>query len=94
MDVKFVAMSNAHTVAIAKNGLTYAWGHAGSGRLGIVPKKGGSNPTQLDHVPLPTVIETLRGYAIQNVACGANHTLFVTDNGLLFATGCNFFGQV
>ncbi len=96
VDIKFVAMGESHTAAISKNGHVYTWGHSGSGRLGTVtrPVPGMTDLALSDHVVLPSVVETLRGYVIVSISCGAHHTLFVADDGNLWASGCNMAGQL
>lgn len=82
----------SHTVAVSKTGECYAWGNAHSGRLGVVPKAFNGH---FDHVLVPQCVESLRGLvSIDMVACGAAHTLFLSQDGRLFATGCNVSGQV
>lgn len=101
VDLKFVDCGDSHTVTVSKSGECYAWGNSNSGRLGVVVS-GSDGATESDvqrgsamqHVLLPQVIVGLTGIPIQTVACGAAHTLFVTEDNLLFATGCNISGQV
>lgn len=90
--MKFVACGFSHTVAVSKTGECYAWGNAHSGRLGIVPSTFSGH---FDHVLVPHCVEALRGLVtVDSVACGASHTLFLTQDGRLFATGSNVSGQV
>mmetsp|Transcript_3200 Transcript_3200/g.4964 ORF Transcript_3200/g.4964 Transcript_3200/m.4964 type:complete len:670 (-) Transcript_3200:109-2118(-) len=92
VDVKVVRCGESHTVAVSKTGECYAWGNANSGRLGIAPKNFNGI---FDHVLLPQCVESLRGVvSVDTVACGAAHTLFVTRDARLFATGCNASGQL
>lgn len=93
VDVKFVSCGECHTVAISKTGVCYAWGNANSGRLGVLTS-GNNNQLMLQHALIPQEIDTLKSIVIDYVACGAAHTLFVAENGWLYATGCNMYGQV
>jgi alpha-tubulin suppressor-like RCC1 family protein len=91
VDVKYVDCGEDYTVVISKTGVCYSWGNSNNGRLGLAPPSG---QQLLTHVLIPQEIESLRKYIIDSVSCGANHSLFVTGNGQLFATGCNIYGQV
>ena len=97
--LKFVDCGDCHTVAVSKTGECYSWGNSNSGRLGVIV--GASNSAEdvnsgaaMAHVLLPQVIVGMRGIPIQTVACGNAHTLFVTDDQRLYATGSNISGQV
>lgn len=41
----------------------------------------------------PTAVPGLEGFDIIDAACGRNHTLFLTDTGLVYACGDNKSGQ-
>src|SRR5690554_2940556 len=66
----------------------FSWGHSGNGRLGL------HSSNLNDHVLVPTLISSLATQRIIAAACGAMHTLFLTDQGELFACGNNMFGQL
>lgn len=66
----------------------YSWGHSGNGRLGL------NLPNINDHVLIPTHIQSLHTHRIIAAACGAMHTLFLSENGELFSCGNNMFGQL
>jgi alpha-tubulin suppressor-like RCC1 family protein len=99
VDLKFVECGDSHTVTVSKSGECYAWGNSDSGRLGVVV--GGSEAVSdvehgaaMRHILLPQLIGGLNGIPIHSVACGSAHTLFVTEDQRLYATGCNICGQV
>lgn len=108
VDLKFVECGDSHTVAVSKSGECYAWGNSNSGRLGVSGVGAGSGASGdgkdgaaeaergagMKHVLVPQVIVALKGIPIATVACGAAHTLFVTEDMRLYATGCNISGQV
>ncbi|CAE8602220.1 unnamed protein product, partial [Polarella glacialis] len=80
-----VAAGACHSIAWDRTGVAFAWGHGGSGRLGV----GGSN-----HRSCPERVEALPE-SVCTVACGANFSLFVTDRGQrLWACGGNRYGQL
>lgn len=100
VDLKYVECGDSHTVTVGKSGECYAWGNSNSGRLGVIAA-GGTTTVQdvqegagMRHILLPQIIEGLGGIPIQTVACGSAHTLFVTEDQRLYATGCNICGQV
>ncbi|XP_031491759.1 ultraviolet-B receptor UVR8 isoform X2 [Nymphaea colorata] len=61
------------------------WGNGDFGRLGL-----GDFSSQWK----PTVCERLKGENLSAVSCGGAHTLFLTEDGRVFATGMNDFGQL
>lgn len=81
-----VAAGACHSVAWDHAGSAFAWGHGGSGRLGV-----GSS----QHRRKPTRLEAIRDHVVCGVSCGANFTLFVTESGRgLWACGANQYGQL
>jgi len=79
--VEFVATGvSHHTVAITAGGRLYTWGHGGSGQLGH-----GDTDFRL----VPTLVEAgeFVGLRVTMAACGALHTLIVTQDGSLWACG-------
>lgn len=100
VDLKFVECGDSHTVTVGKSGECYAWGNSNSGRLGVVVPGGAGTVQDVEagasmrHILLPQIIVGLNGIPIQTVACGSAHTLFVTEDHRLYATGCNICGQV
>lgn len=87
-DIVFVGCGESHTVAVTRDGKAYSWGHSGNGRLGL------SLTNLNDHVLVPTLVASLGVARIIAVACGAMHTLFLSDQGELYACGNNMFGQL
>jgi alpha-tubulin suppressor-like RCC1 family protein len=75
-------------LALDPHNRAYSWGHSGNGRLGL------TLPNINDHVLVPTLISSLNTQRIIAAACGAMHTLFLSENGELFACGNNMFGQL
>lgn len=69
-----------HSIALAEDGTVYAFGRADSGQLGL--------PIDIDAERLvrsPTLIQGLEN--IKSVACGSNHTFFITKTGTVYACG-------
>ena len=73
----FVSAGNQHTMGIRADGTLWAWGHAGSGRLGngeITPHMG--SPIQIDG-------------EWESVAAGGTHTVGIRADGTLWSWGMN-----
>ena len=63
----------------------YAWGRGRWGRLGVND----------DHdSPFPRVIDTLRGFTVQQMGAGYQHTLALTQRGDVYVWGRNWNGQL
>ena len=63
----------------------YCWGYNGNGQLGL-----GHNVNQLN----PCRIGGLQGVVITKLECGFNHSLALSDLGVLYAWGANNHGQL
>jgi len=74
-----------HQFAITDEGKVYAWGRNEKGQLGL---------NDLRDRKCPTLIESLSEHRVTAAAVGRNHSLFLTDQGKVFACGDNKAGQV
>jgi len=74
----------AHSVIVTEDGKAMTFGRNQCGQLGI------DNTNTADK---PTPVVGLEEYNIISAACGRNHTLFLTDCGVVFACGDNKSGQ-
>ncbi|KAF9800540.1 hypothetical protein SFRURICE_005216, partial [Spodoptera frugiperda] len=81
--IKSACCGAAHTFLLSMDeSKILAFGSNEKGQLGL--------PKEVEHVTEPTEIDMEKmfdGYQLKLVACGAMHTAFVTDNGLLYACG-------
>ena len=66
--------------------MVYTWGEGLYGQLG--------HGIEVDHLMEPTVLSKLIGKEIVNVFCGMNHTMFLSSNGLVYACGNGYYGQL
>eukprot|EP00300_Choanocystis_sp_HF-7_P020992 c20714_g1_i1.p1 GENE.c20714_g1_i1~~c20714_g1_i1.p1 ORF type:complete len:955 (-),score=218.13 c20714_g1_i1:73-2688(-) len=82
--VKVVA-AEVHSVCITKHGQVYTWGDSAAGQLG----HGDS-----EICVRPKVVAELFGKTIVDIAAGDLHTLFVTDEGEVFACGSGLGGRL
>eukprot|EP00873_Tetraselmis_striata_P034317 jgi/Tetstr1/454581/TSEL_041476.t1 len=74
-----------HSVAWTSAGAVWAWGDNSFGQLGIDDRKPSKKPVQ---VAVPA------GLKVAHVACGAHHSLLLTDGGELYAWGHNRAAQL
>ncbi|KAM7209108.1 regulator of chromosome condensation/beta-lactamase-inhibitor protein II [Naviculisporaceae sp. PSN 640] len=102
--VKVIAGGTNHSAAITRNGECYLWGRMDGGQLGIdfteaqladpdLIKRG-----ELRNEPRiclqPTLIKVPGLERVASVACGIDHTIFVTEDGKAFSTGFGSGGQL
>ncbi|CAL5204404.1 unnamed protein product [Lathyrus oleraceus] len=71
----------------AESGKRFAalWGNGDYGRLGL---------GNLNSQWTPAICTSFHNQNLKAIACGGAHTLFLTDNGCVYATGLNDFGQL
>ncbi|XP_058756575.1 ultraviolet-B receptor UVR8-like isoform X2 [Vicia villosa] len=71
----------------AESGKRFAalWGNGDYGRLGL---------GDLNSQWTPAICTSFHDQNVKAIACGGAHTLFLTDNGCVYATGLNDFGQL
>jgi alpha-tubulin suppressor-like RCC1 family protein len=94
-DVKLLAADGSFTLMVRDNGIVYAVGANYYGQLGNGTTSG---------VPVKTLIKVKNGDGFVNnglggnkvtaVATGYNHSLIVTENGIVYAFGANTNGQL
>eukprot|EP01022_Parablepharisma_sp_SALTPOND_P022116 TRINITY_DN4439_c0_g1_i1.p1 TRINITY_DN4439_c0_g1~~TRINITY_DN4439_c0_g1_i1.p1 ORF type:complete len:1185 (+),score=97.20 TRINITY_DN4439_c0_g1_i1:1377-4931(+) len=84
--VKAVACGLGHTVYLEENGAVYASGWNINGQLGL----GEAYKTQQTvRFPKKVLVENTI-----HVACGGNHTIFISATGKAYSTGLNSSGQL
>ena len=79
------AAGEGHTVLLSASWHVFTSGDGARGKLGH-----GNERSQLT----PRRVEALMGLKIASVAAGHNHTLLITDTGLLYGCGANSHGQL
>lgn len=72
-----------HVLVLLADGQVYAWGNGANGRLGLGDSESRKKPT---------LVSNLDG-RVKYVACGASHSLAITDAGTAYAWGKNSEGQ-
>ena len=84
-----IAAGGAHSFAVTSNATVWGWGLNASGQLGIGVDY---DPDKYKTAPVP--VDAFRGLLLKQIACGHAHTLFVADDGRIFACGDNTHGQL
>ncbi|GFG40937.1 hypothetical protein Cfor_04032 [Coptotermes formosanus] len=77
-----------HTLVINEWGQVFSWGSDSYGQLGTGSDE--NNDVQLNLKMIKALATT---FVIQ-ITCGHNHNLALTQNGALYAWGCNSYGQL
>lgn len=77
--------SAAHSLLIDDQYKVYSFGRNQFGQLGH---------SQLENFNQPTMIKALKNVNIIQAACGRNHSLFLSDTGIVYACGSNSNGQL
>ena len=85
IEVVTVAAAKHHSVVLDVQGRVFTWGHGRGGRLG----HGNEHPQMF-----PKLVSALVGLRVIKVAAAENHTVCVTDQGLVFSWGSDRFGQL
>lgn len=76
-----VAAGAAHSAAMTSDRQLYVWGHAADGRLGLQAKERVGVPdNEKVYFPVPCLVSSI--ILVRQVACGVEHTLALTDQGV------------
>jgi hypothetical protein len=82
--IKMISCGFHHSMALTENGCVYSWGYNEFGQLGIGNTKNSNTPKQIE----------MKDIIIDKITCGAYHSLLLTNMGVIYAFGNNFFGQI
>ena len=80
VDVAAIACGHRHVVVVGGGGEVYSWGQGQGGQLGLGHEEDCSLPQEVT-IPEDQVVE--------NVRCGGDGTIFITQQGSLLACGSN-----
>jgi alpha-tubulin suppressor-like RCC1 family protein len=80
-----VTCGGLHTALVTEHGAVYTWGDGRKGQLG--------HPNEPSLKQVPRVVEALSSVHVVQVACGASHTVCLTDSGVMYSWGWSKFGQ-
>ena len=96
-----LAMKELHSIGVNAYGNVFSWGSSPNGQLGVgtcmhnkLAKASLIAQTQQYKVTTPTHITTLNNVAIANVECGGAFSMFISNDGCLYACGLNDQGQL
>jgi len=87
-----VALGAQHSAAVTDDGALWTWGWGGSFWSGAGGLGQGTRDSREEPTLVPTFQET--GEVIRQVACGSQHTIVLTTEGRLYATGKGDFGRL
>jgi serine/threonine protein kinase len=73
-----------HSMALTESGRVYSWGYNSDGQLGIGNRDDSNTPKPID----------LNAIIIQRLSCGEYHSLLLSNDGVIYAFGCNLLGQI
>jgi RCC1 and BTB domain-containing protein len=82
--IKMISCGGCHSLALTESGCVYVWGDNEFGQLGI---------ENIKSLNTPKILE-LKDIRIDKISCGANHSLLLTNDRVIYAFGSNYFGQI
>jgi len=87
-----VSLGSFHSACVDEDGSLWTWGWGG----GFLHGAGGLGHGSNESLTAPVRVEQFAemGQEVRQVACGGQHTLALTTQGLLFATGKGDFGRL
>ncbi|CAZ85990.1 unnamed protein product [Tuber melanosporum] len=90
--VNYVAAGSNHSFAITRDGSLWAWGlnHIWA----MWDMRASAHRGASTVIPVPTVVQSLAGYAIVQISAGEHHSTALTENGVLLVWGRLDSGQL
>ena len=80
-----VKCGGEHSLFLSSNNNLYVCGHGYLGQLGL-----GNNK----NINSPLIVQSLTNKKIIEIAAGWSHSLVLTDEGCVYSTGCNKYGEL
>jgi alpha-tubulin suppressor-like RCC1 family protein len=85
LQVSSISCRGAHVVAVTSTGSVWSWGRNSEGQLGLGHRQTCTTPQH---------VEALATVTIKQACAGRLHSMFLTDQGLLWTVGCGEDGQL
>jgi hypothetical protein len=86
-NLESIACGDSHSIGLLRaSGALFAWGEGARGQLGLGSNRLSSGP--------PSPVRALSTERVISVACGAQHTAAVTEQGYVFTWGWGASGQL
>jgi hypothetical protein len=85
--VVMLSAGSLHSAAVTHDGALFTWGHGRHGKLGHGDRQGRLLPTLIAQ-------SIFGGRSVVMTACGAAHTLILTEDGMVYSCGNAEFGQL
>ena len=89
-----VSAGRDHSLAVDKDGNTWAWGDNWSGQLGNSTNTNTSNPTLVPKQVLLNPNDANTGLKAMQISAGYWHSLAIDTNGHTWAWGYNYHGEI
>ena len=83
--VTLVSCGHSHIACCTATGALFTWGDGSHGKLGLGTTQSVGEPSRVDSFP--------RSSTIAKVSCGADHTMALTHDGVLYTWGGCTWGQ-
>lgn len=83
--IKQIACGDSHCLAVTMEGTVQSWGRNQNGQLGL-----GTTEDSL----VPQKIQAFQGISVKMIAAGAEHTVAVTEDGVLYGWGWGRYGNL
>ena len=95
--IVYISSGDNHCMVIDSEGKLYGWGFAKFGQIGMTPDEVKIYDTDIDGNPIissPVHISKMGNLIMEKVSCGENHTIVLTNKGIVFGFGLNLYGQL
>ena len=95
--ITYISCGSSHNIVIDSEGVLYGWGLCTYGQLGLGLEELATLDKDIEgniYVHSPRTISKLNHIKAMKVSCGENHSLVLSEEGLLFGFGLNHLGQL